>query len=61
MPIERCTENGKPGFRFGPTGKCFTHDGTEKSRQEAMRKANAQAAAIKASEDAERKRQGKIS
>lgn len=24
MPLKRCTENGKPGWKWGNTNKCFT-------------------------------------
>ena len=24
MPVQRCTENGKSGYRWGSKGKCYT-------------------------------------
>lgn len=43
MPTQPCKTDGKPGFRFGKTGKCFTGPG-------AREKANKQGAAIKISQ-----------
>ncbi len=40
MPIEKCQEGKKPGFRWGSKGKCYTYtSGDEKSRSEAKIKA----------------------
>ena len=25
MPVMRCTEKGKPGYRWGNGGKCYTY------------------------------------
>jgi len=41
MPVQRCTKNGKPGWRWGKSGKCYTGSG-------AKAKAAKQGAAIKA-------------
>lgn len=30
MPIEKCTVNGKSGFRYGKSGKCYTGPGAGK-------------------------------
>lgn len=50
MPIQSCTKNGKPGFKYGASGKCYTYTtGDEASRQQALEKAKAQARAIRAS------------
>lgn len=50
MPVQRCTLNGKPGFRWGKSGKCYTYDlGSETSKNRAKKKAILQGAAIKAS------------
>ena len=47
MPVERCTRNGKPGYRYGKSGRCYTYTaGNEASRKEAKRKAHLQGAAI---------------
>jgi len=49
MPIQSCTEDGKPGFRTGRTGKCYTYTpGNEQSRKRAIAKARKQEQAIKA-------------
>lgn len=51
MPIEACTMNGKPGYRWGNSGKCYTYTpGDTKSRAEARLKAELQARAIEASQ-----------
>jgi len=49
MPVESCSLNGKPGFRYGERGKCYTYTpGDKSSMQEARRKANNQGIAIRA-------------
>lgn len=30
MPVQDCTVNGKPGRRWGKSGKCYTGKGAEK-------------------------------
>ena len=48
MPIKSCQENGKPGFKYGDSGKCYTYEkGNEASRLAAIAKAQKQAAAIR--------------
>ncbi len=48
MPVSSCQKNGKPGFRWGRSGKCYTYTrGNETSRKEAIAKAQKQGAAIK--------------
>jgi len=27
VPVERCTSNGQPGFRWGSQGRCYTGEG----------------------------------
>jgi len=50
MPIQGCTKDGKPGFKYGDRGTCYTYTpGNEASRQRALAKAQAQERAIKAS------------
>ena len=47
MPVETCTEKGKPGYRWGSQGKCYTYTaGNEASRKKAKQKAHLQGAAI---------------
>lgn len=49
MPIGPCSSNGKPGFKWGDSGKCYTYtEGNEASRAEARRKAGVQGAAAHA-------------
>lgn len=56
LPIERCEEDGKPGFRWGQEGKCYTYEpGNARSRAEARLKAELQGRAIEASQ---RRRKG---
>ncbi len=50
MPVERCTENGQSGFRWGREGKCFTGEG-------ARARAERQGRAIEA---AKRRRVGRV-
>jgi len=52
MPVQPCRKDGKPGYRYGKSGKCYTYTpGNEKSRKSAKRKAYLQGAAIKASQN----------
>jgi len=47
MPIQPCREGGKPGYRWGKKGKCYTYTaGNEASRKRARAKAWEQAKAI---------------
>jgi len=40
MPIKPCTDGGKPGYKFGNGGKCYTYTpGDETSRKAAKLKA----------------------
>lgn len=38
MPIEKCTANGKSGYRWGKSGKCYTGPG---ARQKALKQGRA--------------------
>jgi uncharacterized Zn finger protein (UPF0148 family) len=50
MPVKSCSKDGKPGFKFGDSGFCYTYDeNNEQSRTEAKRKANEQERAARAS------------
>lgn len=43
MPVNPCSENGKPGFKWGDSGKCYLYTpNDEKSMGEAKRKATIQ-------------------
>lgn len=47
MPVQTCTLNNKPGYRWGDSGKCYTYEpGNETQRKKAKQKANIQGAAI---------------
>ena len=49
MPVGPCSSNGKPGFKWGDSGKCYTYtEGDDASRNEARKKAEAQGAAARA-------------
>lgn len=51
MPIMSCNENGKPGVKWGKSGKCYIYNPKVKgSRKRAVEKARAQMRAIKAKE-----------
>jgi hypothetical protein len=39
MPIQSCSEDGKSGYRYGKSGKCYTHDGSPEGAKEAKKKA----------------------
>ncbi len=50
MPIQRCQEGGKPGYKYGKDGKCYAYKaGSLKGEKEAYDKAKAQGAAIEKS------------
>lgn len=56
MPIDGCQIGGKPGFKAGPTGKCFPYEPkNEQSREMAYNRALAQLRAIEASKHSEGK------
>ena len=47
MPIQSCSADGKPGYKFGPEGYCYTYTpGSEKARKAAKQKAYLQGVAI---------------
>lgn len=51
MPINKCTSNGKPGFKWGNSNKCWTYTPNNvKSRQEAKKKCIQQAIKIEGPE-----------
>lgn len=50
IPIKKCKADGKPGFKWGDSGKCYTYTpGNEESIERARKKAEAQGAAAHAS------------
>lgn len=43
MPVKSCTLDGKPGFKWGDSGKCYTYDPkSETSKKNAEKKAYVQ-------------------
>jgi hypothetical protein len=47
MPVNKCSADGKPGFKWGDSGKCYIYTpGDEASIKEAKKKVLAQATAI---------------
>lgn len=47
MPVVRCQSNGKPGYKWGPSGKCYTYS-SEQGAAAARAKAERQGRAIEA-------------
>ena len=47
MPVMGCSNEGKPGYKYGESGKCYTYsEGDEEGRKRAKQKAYIQGAAI---------------
>lgn len=47
MPVKPCSEGGKPGYKCGNSGKCYTYSpNNESSRKRAKRKAILQCRAM---------------
>lgn len=54
MPVQRCQRDGKPGYRWGEEGKCYTYDpGDAESRAAAKRRARRQGQAIEANQQSQ--------
>jgi hypothetical protein len=50
MPVHECSNSGRPGFKYGENGKCYTYEaGNKRSMAEAKRRAHVQAYAIEQS------------
>lgn len=50
MPVEKCTKNGKPGYRWGNGGTCYPYTaGDDASQNRAKKKALKQGEAIEIS------------
>ncbi len=57
MPLQKCQEDGRPGWKWGDAGKCYTYTpGNEASEKAAKQKALNQGIAI-GDIDAQRGRQ----
>jgi len=51
MPLQRCQLNGKQGWKWGASGKCYTYEEkNETSQKTARRKAARQGVVVMASE-----------
>lgn len=51
MPVKPCSDGGKPGYKYGDSGHCYTYTkGDEESRKRAKQKAHIQGGAIKANQ-----------
>jgi hypothetical protein len=51
MPVEDCSEGGKPGYRWGSAGACYTFSpGDDAARRKAKQRAYIQGAAVQASQ-----------
>lgn len=49
MPVKRCMKNGRPGFKWGDQGKCYTYNpANDASRERAKSKASKQGRAARA-------------
>ena len=49
MPVKQCQEDGKPGYKWGDQGKCYTYtEGNESSKKQAKKKAAKQGQAAHA-------------
>lgn len=47
MPVQKCQKDGKPGYKCGKQGKCYTYTkGDKKSRDRAKKQAIDQCIAI---------------
>ena len=46
MPVKACSDNERPGYKWGDSGKCYTYaTGDEAGRKRAKEKAHLQGAA----------------
>ncbi len=37
MPVQSCSEEGKPGYKYGEEGKCYTYPAGDKASQKAAK------------------------
>ena len=48
MPVQKATKNGRPGYRWGSSGKVYTYTpGDEEGRKRAKKKAEKQGQAVR--------------
>jgi hypothetical protein len=38
MPVTPCQQDGKPGYRWGQGGRCFTYDAKDEAAKDAAKK-----------------------
>ncbi len=51
MPVRECNSGGRPGYKYGDSGKCYTYTpGNTQSRVTARKKAEKQGVAIRVSQ-----------
>ena len=56
MPVHSCQEDGKPGFKWGTHGHCYTYTrGNKQSKERARNKAIKQGRAIQVNSEALRR------
>lgn len=56
MPVQRCEEQGQPGFKYGESGACYTYtNGDKRAQQMARSKAAKQGRAIEAEQQRRKK------
>lgn len=49
MPVQTCQQKGKPGYKWGQQGKCYTYTkGNRTSEANALAKASLQGRAVEA-------------
>jgi hypothetical protein len=54
MPVKKCSTDGRPGWKWGDAGRCYTYEpGSEKASVNAKKKAIAQGIAIEGPEGIE--------
>jgi hypothetical protein len=52
MPIKTCNEDGRPGYKWGDKGRCYTYKaGSESAKKSAKKKAIKQGVAIEGPEN----------
>ncbi len=56
MPVQECRLNGKPGYKWGEQGHCYTYiPGDKQAQQRARNQAEEQGIAIQANQGKEQK------
>lgn len=50
VPVQKCSNNGRPGYKWGNSGTCYTYNANDTTSQAAARKkASMQGAAARVS------------